>query len=55
MESAYIESSLVSHATAWTIKIPTLAVFLDQARQWLEVEASEFRLVTSQFVIDEAS
>lgn len=27
----------------------------DQAKQWLEFEASKFRLVTSQFVIDEAS
>lgn len=55
MDTVYIETSVVSHATAWPSKIPAIAVLQDQANRWLELEASKFRLVTSQFVIDEAS
>ncbi len=36
-------------------KNPAIAALQDQAKQWLEFEAPKFRLVTSQFVIDEAS
>jgi hypothetical protein len=35
--------------------IQSVRPLADQAKQWLEVEAPKFRLVTSQFVIDEAS
>jgi hypothetical protein len=55
MDTVYIETSIVSHATAWPSKNPTIAVLQDQAKQWLEFEAPKFRLVTSQFVIDEVS
>lgn len=55
MDTVYIETSVVSHATAWPSKIPAIAVLQDQARRWLATEAPKFRLVTSQFVIDEAS
>lgn len=36
-------------------KVLAIAVLQDQARQWLEKEAPKYRLVKSQFVIDEAS
>ena len=55
MDTVYIETSIISHATAWQSKIPALAVLQDQARRWLESEARKYHLVTSQFVIDEAS
>jgi hypothetical protein len=55
MDTVYIETSVVSHATAWPSKNPAIAVLQAQAKQWLETEAPKFRLVTSQFVIDEAS
>lgn len=55
MDTVYIETSIISHATAWPSKIPAIAVLQDQARRWLESEAPKYRLVTSQFVIDEAS
>jgi hypothetical protein len=55
MDTVYIETSIVSHATAWLSKNPAIAALQDQAKQWLEFEAPKFRLVTSQFVIDEAS
>lgn len=55
METVYIETSVISHATAWPSKIPAIAVLQDQARRWLATEAPKYRLVTSQFVIDEAS
>ncbi len=55
MDTVYLETSIVSHATAWPSKNPAIAALQEQARQWLETEAPKFRLVTSQFVIDEAS
>ena len=55
MDTVYIETSIISHATAWPSKLPAIAVLQDQARRWLETEAPKYRLVTSQFVIDEAS
>ena len=55
MDTVYIETSVISHATAWPSKIPAIAVLQDQARRWLEFEAPKYRMVTSQFVIDEAS
>ena len=55
MDTVYIETSIISHATAWPSKIPAIAVLQDQSRRWLEIEAPKYRLVTSQFVIDEAS
>lgn len=55
MDTVYIETSIVSHATAWPSKNPAIAALQVQAKQWLEFEAPKFRLVTSQFVIDEAS
>ncbi|MEI7462583.1 MAG: type II toxin-antitoxin system VapC family toxin [Pirellula sp.] len=55
MDIVYIETSIISHATAWPSKNPAVAVLQDQAKRWLETEASKYRLVTSQFVIDEAS
>ncbi len=55
MDTVYIETSIISHATSWPSKILAIAVLQDQARRWLEFEAPKYRLVTSQFVIDEAS
>lgn len=55
MDSVYIETSIVSHATAWPSRDPAVAVLQQQARRWLAEEAPNFALVTSQFVIDEAS
>lgn len=55
MESVYIETSIISHASAWPSDNPAVAVLQDQARRWLADEAVRYRLVTSQFVVDEAS
>jgi hypothetical protein len=55
MDTVYIETSIVSHATAWPNKNPAIAALQVQAKQWLEFEAPKFHLVTSQFVIDEVS
>lgn len=55
MDTVYIETSIVSHATAWPSKDPLTAVLQQQARQWWNEERANYRLVTSQFVIDEAA
>ncbi|MEO8494079.1 MAG: type II toxin-antitoxin system VapC family toxin [Planctomycetota bacterium] len=55
MNSVYIETSIVSHASAWPSRNPATAVLQDQAKRWLAQEASKCDLVTSQFVIDEVS
>ena len=55
MDTVYIETSIVSHATAWPSKDQATAILQQQARQWWDQERSNYRLVTSQFVIDEAA
>ena len=49
MDSVYIETSIVSHASAWPSSNPATAVLQDQAKRWLTEEASKYDLVTSQF------
>ena len=55
MDTVYIETSIVSHATAWPSKDPVTAVLQQQAKQWWAEERESYRLVTSQFVINEAA
>lgn len=55
MDLVYIETSIISHATAWPSADPVVAVLQQQAREWWAVERPKFNLVTSQLVIDEAS
>lgn len=53
MDSIYIETSIVSHATAWPSSDPNTALLQQQARDWWDNERAKFRVVTSQLVIDE--
>lgn len=55
MESVYIETSIVSRAAARPSSNPAIAALQNQAKRWLAIEAPKYNLVTSQFVIDEAS
>jgi predicted nucleic acid-binding protein len=55
MDTVYIETSIVSHATAWPSSDIQIAALQHQARTWLSIERVKFELVTSQLVIDEAS
>ncbi|MBC8352754.1 MAG: type II toxin-antitoxin system VapC family toxin [Planctomycetes bacterium] len=55
MDAIYIETSIVSHASAWPSRNPATAALQDQAKRWLAEEAFKYDLVTSQFVIDEVS
>ena len=55
MDTVYIETSIVSHATARPSPDPTLSVLQKQARAWWERERPIFSLVTSQLVLDEAA
>lgn len=55
MDAVYIETSIVSHASAWPSRNPATAVLQDQAKRWLAEEALKYDLVTSQFVVDEVS
>ena len=54
MEIVYIETSVVSHATAWPSTNRGL-VLQQQARDWWARERSKYSLVTSQLVLDKAS
>ncbi len=54
MDTVYIETSIVSHATAWPSSDPLTAILQEQAKQWWAAERERYRIVTSQFVIDEA-
>lgn len=55
MDTVYIETSIVSHATAWASSDPNIAFLQAQARRWWDEKRFEYRLVTSQFVLDEAA
>jgi hypothetical protein len=54
MDIVYIETSIVSHATARPSSDPATAVLQDQAKRWMNEEATNFELVTSQIVLAEA-
>ncbi len=55
METVYIETSVISHATAWPSTNPAVFVLRQQARDWWARERTKYSLVTSQLVLDEAS
>ena len=54
MDSVYIETSIVSHASARPSSNAKIAL-LQQARDWWDNERSKFRVVTSQLVLDESA
>ncbi len=55
MDAVYIETSIVSHATAWPSPDAATAVLQDQAKRWMNEQRPLYDVVTSQLVIDEAS
>ena len=55
MDTVYIETSIVSHATARPSADPKVAVLQQQARDWWANERPKFSVVTSQLVLEEAS
>ena len=55
MDTVYVETSIVSHATARTSNDPSTAVLQEQAKRWMDEQSRLYDLVTSQLVIDEAS
>ncbi len=55
MDTVYIETSIISHASARPSSDPVISTLQTQARDWLLIERPKFIVVTSQFVLDEAS
>lgn len=55
MDIVYIETSVISHATARPSSDPTTLALQQQARRWLIEQMPFYDVVTSQIVIDEAS
>jgi len=55
MSTVYIETSIVSHATARPSSDVNIATLQKQARDWWRIERAKFDLVTSQLVINEAA
>lgn len=55
MDIVYIETSIISHATARPSTDPATAVLQDQARRWMAEQRPLYEVVTSQIVIDEAT
>jgi hypothetical protein len=54
MDKLYIETSIVSYATARPSRDITIAGLQQQARDWWANERHQFHLVTSQLTLDEA-
>ena len=55
MDSVYIETSIVSHATARPSSNAKIALLQQQTRDWWANERPKFRVVTSQLVLDESA
>jgi hypothetical protein len=55
MEIVYIETSVISHATAWPSTDTAVLVLQHQARDWWARERTRYSLVTSQLVLAEAA
>ena len=55
MEIVYLETSIISHATAWPSTDPVVAALQHQAKRWLAEQMALHEVVTSQLVIDEAA
>jgi len=55
MDTVYIETSIVSYASAWPSHDIATAALQQQARDWWQKERPAFDLVTSQLTLDEAS
>ena len=55
MDLVYIETSIISHATARLSSDPATAVLQVQAKRWMLEQRPLYDVVTSQLVIDEAS
>ena len=55
MDTVYIETSIVSYATAWPSRDIQITALQQQARDWWNSERQKFDLVTSQLTLDEAA
>ncbi len=55
MDTVYIETSIVSHASSRPSSDIRIAALQHQARDWWSIERSKFNLVTSQLTILEAT
>ncbi len=55
MATVYIETSIVSYASAWPSRDIETAALQQQARDWWALERRKFDVVTSQLTLDEAS
>jgi hypothetical protein len=55
MDTVYIETSIVSFASAWPSRDIQTAALQQQARDWWALERPKFDLVTSQVTLNEAS
>ncbi len=55
MDTVYIETSIVSHATARPSSVAATATMQDQARRWMAEYRPKYVAVTSQLVLAEAA
>lgn len=55
MDKVYIETSIVSYASARPSGIIETAARQQQARDWWAIERFKFELITSQLTLDEAA
>jgi predicted nucleic acid-binding protein len=54
MDTVYIETSIISHATAWPSSNPETAVLQDQAKRWMAEQRPLYEVITSRLVVAEA-
>ena len=55
MDTVYLETSIVSHATARPSSDPATATMQEHARRWMAEQRPKYEVVTSQLVLAEAA
>jgi len=55
MDTVYLETSIISHATARPSGNAATSVLQDQAKRWMDEQRLNFNVVTSRLVLDEAA
>lgn len=54
MDTVYIETSIISHATARSTTDVATTALQEQAKRWMTEQRTNFHIVTSQLVVAEA-
>ena len=55
MDTVYIETSIMSHATAWPSSDAATSILQDQAKRWMNEQRPKYDVITSRLELDETA